>query len=506
MHVAPSQDQQTCPACILVIFGATGDLTARKLMPALYQLSKHGLLSDNIIYVGVARREKTQETFREEMKQAVQTFSKDQELDIKVWDDFESKIFYHQTNFSHQEGYLSLNKFLQQLDAQFNTQGNRVFYLATPPEHFQEIIKNLNLSHLFYHNSSPNQPWSRLIIEKPFGVDLQSAKQLQACIDQNIHEENVYRIDHYLGKETVQNLLTLRFANTLFESCWNSQYIDHVQISVCESIGIGTRGNFFEQSGTLRDMIQNHLTQLLCLLTMEPPVSFNSEEIKKEKIKILKKIKPIAKEDIVRGQYGAGCVQDVSVCGYREENNVAEDSTVETFVALKLFIENPRWINVPFYLRVGKRLEKRSTEIAVIFKKPFYNLFHPESRSLCKIENDLLIIRIQPNEGISLQFNCKVPGMNTLVRPVQMDFRYEDYFHATTSDAYGRLLYDCILGDRILFTSDDEVLASWELFTPILKQWEEDKDIVFPNYPAGSSGPKEADLLIQKDGRCWRPI
>lgn len=271
-----------CPPCIVVIFGATGDLTSRKLFPALYNLTKEGRLCENFVCVGFARRPKSHEQFREEMKLAVQHFSHSSEIDIRVWESLENRIFYHQANFSDAEGYSALKAYLEQLDQQYGTQGNRLFYLSTPPDYFQEIIRNLNRHQLFYHEQGAQQPWSRLIIEKPFGVNLETARELQQCIDANIDEESVYRIDHYLGKETVQNILTIRFANTLFESCWNSQYIDHVQISVSESIGIGSRGNFFEKSGMLRDMVQNHLTQLLCLLTMEPPSEFSSEEIKKK--------------------------------------------------------------------------------------------------------------------------------------------------------------------------------------------------------------------------------
>lgn len=496
---------ETSSSCIVVIFGATGDLTARKLIPSLYQLLKGKILPENIAFVGVARREKNHRQFREEMKLAIQTFSNDLKLDANIWEQFASRLFYHQLSFSSQEDYESLKTFLTQLDSQFHTQGNRLFYLATPPEYFQEIIRNLNHNKLFYHHAQKALPWSRVIIEKPFGTDLESAKALQACIDKYLHEDNVYRIDHYLGKETVQNLLTLRFANTLFESCWNSQYIDHVQISVSESIGIGSRGNFFEKSGTLKDMVQNHLMQLLTLLTIDPPIAFNSEEIKKEKLKILKKIRPIDKNNIVRGQYAPGDIQNVPVCGYLEEDNVSPNSNVETFIALKLFINNSRWLDVPFYLRVGKRLTRRSTDISIIFKQPFHTLFYPESCTSCKVDNDLLIIRIQPNAGVALQFNCKVPGTNTLVKPVKMDFRYQDYFHTAPSESYERLIYDCILGDRILFTGSDEVLASWELFTPIIELWEKES-LPIPLYPAGSSGPKESDLLIQNDGRSWRPI
>ncbi len=506
-HSLSNVSLPSCPPCIIVIFGATGDLTARKLFPALYHLTKEGRLSKNFVCVGFARREKSHHQFREEMKHALQMFSQEKEIDIRVWEDLEERTFYHQANFSVAEGYASLKTFLEDIDTKFGTQGNRLFYLSTPPEFFPEIIQNLHQNQLFYQNQDQNGPWSRVVIEKPFGRDLQSAKELQQCIDDHLNEESVYRIDHYLGKETVQNILTTRFANTLFESCWNSQYIDHIQISVSETIGIGTRGNLFEKSGMLRDMVQNHLVQLLCLLTMEPPSAFNSDEIKKEKIRILQNIQPINSSDIVRGQYGPGSVQGTSVLGYREEDNVASDSSIETFVALKLLINNPRWKGVPFYLRAGKRLSRRSTDISIIFKKPCYQLFASESCPVCPLENDLLIIRIQPDEGLALQFNCKVPSTNNLVRPVKMDFRYDSYFNTTTPQAYERLICDCILGDRTLFTCSDEVLASWELFTPILEQWEAESDAtIFPNYAAGSSGPESANALLHADGRKWRPL
>ncbi|SPN73387.1 Glucose-6-phosphate 1-dehydrogenase,glucose-6-phosphate 1-dehydrogenase,glucose-6-phosphate dehydrogenase,Glucose-6-phosphate dehydrogenase, C-terminal domain [Chlamydia serpentis] len=495
-----------CPPCILVIFGATGDLTARKLLPALYHLTKEGRLSDQFVCVGFARRAKTHEEFCQEMKQAIMQFSLS-ELDIKVWERFQERLFYHRSEFDNDEGYKSLKIFLEKLDEKYNTQGNHLFYLSTPPQYFSEIIQSLNKHKLFYHDQEEGKPWSRVIIEKPFGRDLDSAKKLQECINENLHENSVYHIDHYLGKETVQNILTVRFANTIFESCWNSQYIDHVQISLSETIGIGSRGNLFEKSGMLRDMVQNHMMQLLCLLTMEPPSTFDADEIRKEKIKILQRISPFSEgSSIIRGQYGPGTVQGVSVLGYRQEENVDNNSQVETYVALKALINNPRWLGVPFYLRVGKRLAKKSTDISIIFKKSPYNLFSLEECSHCPIENDLLIIRIQPDEGVALKFNCKVPGTNNIVRPVKMDFRYDSYFKTTTPEAYERLLCDCIIGDRTLFTGGDEVMASWKLFTPVLEAWAQDITPSFPNYAAGSSGPKEADILIERDGRSWRSL
>ncbi|WP_213357689.1 glucose-6-phosphate dehydrogenase [Chlamydiifrater phoenicopteri] len=512
--VPPREFPNEMPPCVLVIFGATGDLTARKLLPALYNLSRENQLPDRFACVGYARRPKDHDVFRSEMQEAVSMYGNHRELDVHAWERLQKRLFYHQGFFNEDKDYISLKDFLHQLDSEFFTEGNRLFYLSTPPSNFQEIIKQLRSHELFIPHKEPSSccskksSWTRVIIEKPFGHDLESAKELQKCIDDNLCETCVYRIDHYLGKETVQNIQSIRFANKIFESCWAKECIDNVQITVSESIGIGSRGNFFEQSGMLRDMVQNHMMQLLCLLTMEPPTSFSSESIKKEKIRVLNNVVPFSEIQsptypVVRGQYGPGKVGGVSVKGYRQEDLVAPDSLVETYVALKMLIDTPRWQGVPFYLRAGKRLEKRCTEIAITFKKPIHGDFFSKE----KLENDLLIIRIQPDEGVALKFNCKVPGVSNLVKPVKMDFRYDSYFKTQAPEAYERLLCDCILGDRTLFTGNDEVIASWELFTPLLEKWRNDpSDALFPNYVAGSSGPQCADALMHADGRSWRVL
>ncbi|MEG0036958.1 MAG: glucose-6-phosphate dehydrogenase [Victivallaceae bacterium] len=493
--------------CILVIFGATGDLTSRKLIPALYNLNKSGKLPSSFACVAFARRDKTDEIFKEELSESLaKTSSK--EIDFKAWNDLKNRIFYHRSSFDDPSGYIGLKIFLEKLDITEKTKGNRIFYFSTPPKYFPEIIKNLKDHNLIYDSEKEKNKWSRIVVEKPFGRDLQTAKELQRNINDNIKESEIYRIDHYLGKETVQNILTLRFSNMIFESFWNHHFIDHVEITVSESIGIGTRGNLFEEAGILKDMIQNHMMQLLSLTAMEPPSGLESESIKKQKVSVLNAIKPIVEKDsfpVVRGQYASGSVNGISVKGYREENDVSPSSIVETYAALKLEIDNPRWKNVPFYLRSGKRLNSKRSEIAIFFKKAPYNLF-PNQKS-CP-QNDLFIIRVQPDEGAALQIYCKIPGTTNLLKPVRMDFRYDGYFEITAPEAYEKLLYDCMCGDRTLFTGQEEVMASWKLFTPVIERWQNDtsdtKD--FPNYAAGSSGPKEADQLINRDERCWLPL
>ncbi len=500
--VAKESQNKIPDPCILVIFGATGDLTSRKLIPAIYNLAKIGLLPTNFVCVGFARRYKTNEEFRSELKKTAQGFIS--EFNEKIWDSL--SIYYFQSDFDNQEGYVNLTTFLKKIDEDHHTEGNRLFYLSTPPTSFAKIIKNLKKHKLIY-NSQNSFPWSRLIIEKPFGKDLPSALSLQKCIANALDESQVYRIDHYLGKETVQNILSLRFSNPIFEAFWNNQYIDHVQISVSESIGIGTRGNFFEEAGMLRDMIQNHMMQLLCLLAMEPPSSLEADTIRDEKVKVLKSLRPFSlpklDSSIIRGQYTEGYINGIKVNGYRQEDNIPKDSLVETFVALKLYIDNWRWSGVPFYLRAGKRLPKRCTDVAIIFKAPPKVIF--SSEQFASSDNNILVIRIQPNEGIALKFNCKVPGTHNLIRPVKMDFDYNSYFDISNATAYEKLICDAMLGDSTLFTRNDEVLTSWALFSPVLHYWKEHSDTLnLHNYPAGSTGPEAADTLIQADKRQWR--
>lgn len=493
--------------CILVIFGATGDLTSRKLIPALYNLKREGSLPTSFACVGFARKEKTHEIFREEMKTAVASFSRAQPIDASVMEGFASQLYYHQRDFDAPEGYKSLKDFLDKLDLQLGTKGNRVFYLSTQPSYFPKIIENLKTCGLIYQVSEQEERWSRIIIEKPFGHSLSSALSLQEELLKHVCEEQIYRIDHYLGKETVQNLLAFRFSNSIFESLWNNRYIDHVQITAAEEIGIGTRGKFYEEEGLVRDFIQNHMMQLLSLVAMEPPHNLSADAIRDEKVKTLECILPFSEKtfvsDAVRGQYGPGFINGASVKGYRQEDHVDPHSNVETFAAMKLYIDNWRWDGVPFYLRGGKRLPKRATEISIVFKNPPGKLFHLPMQ---KIESNILVIRIQPNEGISLKMNCKIPGPSNLVQPVKMDFSYGSFFGLTPPEAYERLICDCIYGDSTLFARQDEVLNSWRILTPLLDYWSTIKENQFPNYAAGSIGPKAAAELMEKDGRTWRLV
>lgn len=493
-------------SCILVIFGATGDLTARKLIPALYNLAKDGQLPTHFACVGFARRPKTHEEFRKEMEEAIKQFSRSKPMDQDLWNRFREQLFYHQSEFDHDEGYEELNRFLQKLDSQMGTKGNRVFYLSVQPSFFPDIVKKLNEHHLIYPPHA-KEKWSRIIIEKPFGRDLESAKQLQTDLVKHLDESQIYRIDHYLGKETVQNLLVFRFGNPIFEAVWNNQFIDNVQITVGEEIGIGTRGRFWEEAGMLRDIVQNHMMQLLSLVAMEPPINLQADSVRGEKVKIIEAIRqvPLSSMDqvVVRGQYGPGFINGEPVIGYRQEANVNPQSNVETYLALQLFIDSWRWNGVPFYLRAGKRMPKRVTEIAITFKKAPGYLFDTGG---AKTDSNVLVIRIQPDEGISLKINCKVPSLNTVIQPVKMDFRYGSYFGAAPPEAYERLICDCMAGDNTLFARNDEVIMSWKLLTPILEHWEANPPVDFPNYSSGTWGPEKAEEMLKRQGRKWRLI
>jgi len=501
------EGQKVTTPCILVIFGATGDLTARKLFPALYNLMRDGQLPSHFACVGFARRPKSHEDFRAEMREAVSQFSRVKPIDENLWNTFTNQIYYHQSNFDEDNGYDGLKTLLEDLDKKLGTKGNRIFYLSTQPSFFPDIVERLNKHDLIYNTTKVQDKWSRVIIEKPFGHNYSSACDLQKFVMNHLDESQLYRIDHYLGKETVQNLLVFRFANSIFEAFWNSHHIDHVQITVGEEIGIGTRGAFFEEAGILRDIVQNHMMQLLSLVAMEPPVSLDADAIRDEKVKVLQALRPIDMDNfsdyIVRGQYGPGYINGDSVIGYREENNVHADSSMETFAALKLYIDNWRWAGVPFYLRAGKRLPKRASEIAISFKQVPKILFAQNANNL---ENNVLAIRIQPDEGISLKLNCKVPGPSSPIQPVKMDFRYGSYFGLTPPEAYERLICDCMLGDGTLFARGDEVLASWKWITPVLERWHEAAPTNFPNYASGTWGPDAADRIMKEDGRSWRLI
>jgi glucose-6-phosphate 1-dehydrogenase len=487
MHPLEESDQsRLVEPCTLVIFGATGDLTARKLIPALYNLLHDGQLPSLFACIGFARRPKNDAQFRDEMAKAIGDFSRTKPIEASLLKHFQDHLFYHQAEFHEDPGYLALKKRLDALDSRLGTKGNRIFYLATPASYFPLICQKLHTNGLIY--KEPSNKWSRVVIEKPFGHDLASAEALQKELLSYLSENQIFRIDHYLGKETVQNLLVFRFGNSLFESLWSKNYIDHIQITVAEEIGIGTRGKFWEETGLVRDIVQNHLMQLLSLVTMEPPKSLQAAAIHDEKVKVLKKCRY---EAYVCGQYGPGLVGGKEVIGYRQEKDVAPTSCVETYMALELFIDNERWKGVPFFLRAGKRLPKRTTEIAIIFKSPSQSLFN-------HIPN-VLAIQIQPDEGASLKIDCKVPGPINQIQPVKMDFRYGSYFGLAPPEAYERLICDCMLGDSTLFAREDEVMQSWRLLNPIVTAKKE-----IELYPAGSWGPIAADTLIEKSGRKWR--
>jgi len=500
----PGRSARDIDPCVLVIFGATGDLTSRKLTPAIYNLGREGQLPANFACVGFARREKTDDQFRSELKNDVASFSRVKPIDETFWNHFQNQIFYHQSEFDDDDGYERLAKRLAELDAKFGTRGNRIFYLSVQPKFFPLIVEKLHKHGLIYEAQN-KEHWSRVIIEKPFGHDFSSAEELQKNISEYLDESQIYRIDHYLGKETVQNLLVFRFANSIFESLWDYKHVDHVQITVAEEIGIGTRGHFFEEEGLLRDIVQNHMMQLLSLVAMEPPVNLSADAIRDEKVKVLQSIRPFLAEDfknsVVRGQYGPGFINGGPVVGYRQEQNVNPNSSIETYVALRLFIDNWRWAGVPFYLRGGKRLPKRGTEIAITFKNAPGILF--QHRGELNLPN-VIAMRIQPDEGIAMRINCKVPGPASPIQPVKMDFRYTSYFGGTPPEAYERLIWDCILGDNTLFARSDEVAKSWEFFTPLLEYWAKNPSIDFPNYTSGSWGPQAAEEMIAKDNRSWR--
>ncbi len=490
--------------CLLVIFGATGDLTGRKLMPALYNLGREGQLSPSFACVGFARRRVTNESFREEIKKDINEFSRVKPIEEISWKNLSEKLFYHTSNFDEDQGYERLRNFLNELDTKLGTKGNRIYYLSVQPKFFPLIIKMLAKHSLLYDSKNIKDKWSRVIIEKPFGKDLSSANALQNDIQKFLYEDQIYRIDHYLGKETVQNLLVFRFANSIFEALWNYRHIDHVQITVAEDIGIGTRGHFFEEEGLIRDVVQNHMMQLLTLVAMEPPINLTADAIRDEKVKVLESIRPLSQHDleqsVIRGQYGKGVIGGENVVAYRSEKDVNPQSKIDTYIALKLYIDNWRWANVPFYLRSGKRLPKRVTEIAIIFKEAPGILFKNEGRAN---EANVLAIRIQPDEGIAMKVNCKVPGPTSPIQPVKMDFRYGSYFGKAPPDAYERLIWECVMGDSTLFARTDEVLLSWRFFTPILDYWAA-KNPLLATYEAGSWGPKEAEEWMQREGRSWR--
>ena len=484
------------PPCILVVYGASGDLTQRKLIPALEALAADRRLSPAFAMVGVARTEMTDEEFRARVLEAVPEPS-------AAWEALVGNFRYVAGSYTGDETFEKLEKVLTELDEQVGTSGNRVHYMATVPEVFEGVTATLGRHGL----AQPKEASSfvRLVIEKPYGRDLASALHLDEAIHAAFREEQIYRIDHYLGKETVQNVLALRFANAIFEPIWNRRYVDHVQITVAESLGVGHRGGFYETAGALRDIVQNHVLQVLALTLMEPPASVDAKGIRDEKVKALRAVDVPAPDDVsievVRGQYDRGWVEGEEVPGYREEGGVDPASRTETFVAMRMKIDNWRWAGVPFYVRTGKRLPKRVTEVAIEFRDvPHLPFGSKETRGLGP---NALVLRIQPDEGISLRFGAKVPGQAFRVRSVSMDFSYGAAFLEETPDAYERLLLDAMVGDPTLFIRADEVEQAWEIVRPIQEMWSDDATPL-ARYPAGSWGPREADRLLERDGRRWR--
>jgi len=503
--VTGAQQQRTgkpADPCVMVIFGASGDLTHRKLIPALYNLAKAELLSREFAVVGVSHGAMSNDEFRHEVGDSVKQYAgATADPDIVEW--FLKRLYYVTGEFDDKNVYTQLRDFLEKVNKDHTTHGNYFFYLATAPRFFGEIVEQLSVAGLMEED---NQHWRRVVIEKPFGHDLDSARALNQQLLKVAKEKQIYRIDHYLGKETVQNILAFRFANGIFEPIWNRRYIDHVQISVAETVGVEQRGGYYDQAGALRDMVPNHIMQLISLTSMEPPISFRADAVRDEQAKILHAIQPLTSEEVlsktVRGQYGPGSIGGNRVPGYREEGGVPQNSKTETFVAMKVLIDNWRWADVPFYLRTGKRLRAQNTHIVIQFRRAPFVLFRDTP-----VENlmpNQLVLHIQPEEGISLQFAAKVPGPIMRLGAVDMNFEYADYFGTLPSTGYERLLHDCMIGDQTLFQRADMVEAGWCVVSPLLDVWRALPPRNFPNYASGTWGPKEADDLLERDGRHWR--
>jgi len=503
---APRSDSYYCEIpndpCAIVMFGASGDLARRKLLPALYDLALHSCLAPRFRLLGFARTELSDDAFRKTGGEFLSKVEQGGTNDGKR-QEFVQHLQYFHGNYDDPESYKKLAQRLESLDAEGQLGGNRLFYLATPPEVYEHVIEQLGHAGLAKPKNA--QSWTRIIIEKPFGHDGASARDLNAKVLRVFEEHQVYRIDHYLGKETVQNLLVFRFGNGIFEPLWNRNFIDNVQITAAESLGVESRAAFYESAGAMRDMIQSHVLQLTSLVGMESPARFDATSVRNEKIKILQSIRPFDSEtvwkSVVRGQYGPGTINGASVPGYRQERGVKPDSATETFVALKLLVDNWRWSGVPFYLRSGKRLARPMTEIAIRFKRAPHMVFQGET-----VEPNALVLNIQPDEGISLSFGAKSPGSQMHISPVTMDFRYRQAFGGGSREAYATLINDCIRGDATLFDRADSVEAAWGLVDPILDAWRNAAAPPFPNYPAGSDGPRSTDDLTASEGRRWRPI
>ena len=486
--------------CTMVIFGAAGDLTKRLLIPALYNLAEGDLLSDKFKLVGVARAKLSDDDFRHELGESLRQFAADGLVE-KTWDELAGRMSYVQGNFDDPQLYKQLIEQLGGLDGL----GNALFYLATAPEYFAVISEQLCNAGL---TKEGDNAWRRVIVEKPFGHDLASAKALNTKLLSFLTEPQIYRIDHYLGKETVQNIMVFRFANGIFEPLWNRDHIDHVQITVAETVGVETRGNFYDNTGALRDMVPNHLFQLLSFVAMEAPTSFDADAVRSEKVKVLDSVRPFTPElvlhDTVRGQYSAGVIGEKAVKGYRQEDKVDPRSETETYAAMKLSIDNWRWGGVPFYLRTGKRMPRRVSEVAVQFKRPPIAVFR--DTPIEDLAPNLMVLRIQPDEGIAVRFGAKVPGAGLEIGNVRMDFQYKDYFQSAPATGYETLIHDCMIGDPTLFQRADNVEAGWRVVQPILDKWSERHPRGFPNYEAGSGGPEAGHELLAREGRVWRRI
>jgi len=498
--------ERPLPPCNIVIFGATGDLTHRKLIPALFSIEAQGLLPDNVRIIGFARRDYSDVSYREELQQSLEEFAPDLWKECHdSWPRFAHRVVFHRSDFDNAQGFAWLKERLDKFDQTEGTSGNRLYYLATPPSTYQTVIHQLGQAGLAHRDGDNNNPFIRIIVEKPFGSDLTTARELNATLKTVFDEDQIYRIDHYLGKETVQNIFVFRFANALFEPLWNCKYIDNVQITVSEQVGVENRAGYFDHAGELRDMVQSHALQILSLVAMEPPNTLTANDIRDEKVKVLRALKVIRPEEldanIVRGQYGAGEINGKDLPGYHDEPNVPKESVTESYVALKMDIQNWRWAGVPFYLRAGKRMAQRLTEVNIVFKEIPPILLRAMARK--ELEPNVITIRVQPNEGISMRLGAKPPGAVTRVEPVDMNFTYGTSFGQRIHDAYERLIMDALLGDASLFTRDDEVEAEWSYITPILETWKENPPTNFPNYAAGSWGPDAADELLRKTGRAW---
>jgi glucose-6-phosphate 1-dehydrogenase len=495
--------------CTMVIIGATGDLTERKLAPALYNLMLGGALPPEFTVVGFARRDLSDAEFRDHLRKGIDEYSRNRPVKPSIWESFSAGIEYQQGEFHDDAAWAALAKRLERIDRDRGTAGNRLFYLAVPPALHAEIVRQIETAGLSGNDGADgrrSRGWSRVIVEKPFGFDLPSARKLNRQLREVFDEDQIFRIDHYLGKETVQNLSVFRFGNGLFEPIWNRRYIDSVQITVAETVGIEGRGESYDETGALRDIVQNHALQLMAVFAMEPPIEFKASDLRDEKVKVLRAVKPMTPVEVaaetVRGQYAAGWVEGEPMPPYRDEPEVPHDSERETYVALRLSIESWRWAGVPFYIRTGKALANRVTEIAVQFKQAPLALF--SRAGAAPMEPNILAIRVQPDEGILLRFGAKVPGPGLHIRGVNMDFRYGSSFAVDSPDAYETLLLDCMIGDASLFTRNDEVERAWEILDPILDAWASGEGGALHLYPAGSWGPPVADELLERDGRTWR--